>query len=357
MNPTLRSHLFSITLLLLWNAFAYGDDRPISGKKVPGYEPIDKVVSDFMDTIGCQAGTVAISKNARQYYSRGYGWLDESKSKPIPPDALMRIATVTNSITAAMIKSRLRARQLTLTTKAFDFIGLKPQEGKEVDSRISKITIGQLLEHKGGWDMEVAYDPMFRGKQIEKDLGLSKPATPMNVVEYMMTQPLQFNPGQKMSYSNFGYCVLGRVIEKALDKPYSECVQQVICKPLKINDIKLGYAASNKRDIREVWYPVADDAFPFDVMDSHGGLIASAPALCQYLHAYWISGEPRQSGQIQSWTFIGSFPGTTALVRQRIDGVNVAILFNGRREKYIKEDIETLTQGIDKAIDEVIKGK
>jgi len=269
----------------------------------------------------------------------------------------MRIATVTNSITAAMIKSRIRARQLSLTTKAFDFIGLKPPEGQPIDPRISKITIGQLLDHKGGWDMEVAYDPMFRGKQIEKDLALSKPATPMNVVEYMMTQPLQFNPGQKMSYSNFGYCMLGRVIEKALDKPYSECVQQVICKPLKINDIKLGYGALNKRDSREVWYPVAEDLFPFDVMDSHGGLIASAPALCQFLHAYWISGEPRQSGQIQSWTFIGSFPGTTALVRQRIDGVNVAILFNGRREKYVKEDIETLTQGIDKAIDEVIRGK
>jgi len=141
---------FLAMLFLLCNSVADAEDRPISGKKVPGYEPIDKVVTEFMDTTGYQAGTVAISKNGRQYYSRGFGWLDESKSKPIPPDALMRIATVTNSITAAMIKSRIRSRQLTLTTKAFDFIGIKTPEGKTVDPRISKITIGQLLEHKAG---------------------------------------------------------------------------------------------------------------------------------------------------------------------------------------------------------------
>jgi hypothetical protein len=92
-------------------------------------------------------------------------------------------------------------------------------------------------------------------------------------------------------------------------------------------------------------------------MDSHGGLIASAPALCQFLQAYWISGEPRLQGQRGDWTFFGSLPGTTALVRQREDGLNVAVLLNGRRDDHFGEDNDTLKQAIDRAMDKVGKGR
>src|SRR5262249_40988595 len=242
--------------------------------------------------------------------SRGYGWSDEARKKPVPPDALMRIASATKPITAAAVKNAVRARHLSLNAKAFDLIALKAPSGKEADPRIRRITVGQLLEHKGGWDREASFDPMFRTKQIEKELGLSHPASPMNVVEYMLTQPLQFTPGEKSVYSNFGYCVLGRVLEKVMKKPYADCIQQSVCKPLRIKDIKLGRGSAEKRDLREVWYPVAEDAFSLDVMDVHGGLIASAPALCQFLQAYWISGDPRLPGQRADWTFFGSLPGT-----------------------------------------------
>ncbi len=214
-----------------------------------------------------------------------------------------------------------------------------------------------MLEHKGGWDRDASFDPMFRTKQIEQELQLSHPATPLNVVQYMLTKPLQFTPGEKSVYSNFGYCVLGRVLEKVLKKPYGDCIQQSVCKPLGIKDVKLGHGSAARRDPREVWYPVAEGAFSLDVMDAHGGLIASAPALCRFLDAYWISGDPRLPGQRGDWAFFGSLPGTTALVRQREDGFNVAVLFNGRREKYANEDNDSLKQAIDRAIDKAREGK
>jgi hypothetical protein len=92
-------------------------------------------------------------------------------------------------------------------------------------------------------------------------------------------------------------------------------------------------------------------------MDAHGGLIATAPALCEFLHGYWISGEPRLQGHRQNWVFFGSLPGTTAMVRQRRDGVNVAVLLNGRRDKYIDEDNDSLKKAIDLAIDQIRNGK
>jgi CubicO group peptidase (beta-lactamase class C family) len=213
--------------------------------------------------------------------------------------------------------------------------------------------VRHLLEHKGGWDRNAAFDPMFRTRLIEKELALAKPAGPVNVIEYMLTKPLQFTPGEKTAYSNFGYCVLGRVLEKAMDRPYAECIHQSVCKPLGIKDIKVGSSAQNKRDAREVWYPVSDDAFSVEVMDAHGGLIASAPALCQFLDGYWVSGEPRRTGQRAEYTFFGSLPGTTAMVRQLPDGVNVAVLLNGRRDRHFQEDNAALESAIDKALDHI----
>jgi CubicO group peptidase (beta-lactamase class C family) len=333
------------------------EERPVSGKKVPGFEPVDKAIHDFMDTIGCQAATVAVSRDGRLVYSRGYGWSDKEKKKRVAPDALMRIASVSKPITAAAVRNAIRANQLSLDTKAFELIAVKAPGGKVADARIGDITVGQLLEHKGGWDREKSFDPMFRTRRIEKELSFTKPARPVNVIEYMLTQPLQFTPGEKTVYSNFGYCVLGRVLEKVMKKPYSECIQQSVCKPLGLKDIKVGSSDSKKRDAREVWYPVADDAFSIEVMDAHGGLIASAPALCQFLQGDWVSGEPRQPGQRQEWTFFGSLPGTTAMVRQRPDGLNIAVLLNGRRDLHLKEDNDALKEAIEKAIDQVGKGE
>ncbi len=316
MKPTSAPLLGAVLCLLLSCALAVGEDRPISGKKAAGYEPVDKVVLEFMDTTGAQAATVAVSKDGKLLYSRGYGWSDQAKKTPTPPDALMRVASVTKPITAAAIKNAVRAKQLTLDAKAFDLIAVKPPAGKVPNAKIATITVGHLLEHKGGWDRATAFDPMFRTKTVEKELALTGPATPVNMIEYMLTQPLQFTPGEKAAYSNFGYCVLGRVLEKVSKKPYAESGQLSVFKPLGIKDIKLGYGAVKLRDPREVWYPVAEDAFAFDVMDAHGGLIASAPALCQFLQGYWINGEPRGPGQRGDWTFFGSLPGTSSMVRQ-----------------------------------------
>ena len=355
LNP---GSFWAVALLVFGcGVLASAEDRPVSGRNVAGFEAVDRAVLGFMDTLGCQAAVIAVAKDGQRLYSRGYGWSDEAKKTPVPPDALMRIASVTKPVTAAAIKNAIRAKQFSLDTKAFELIAVKPAGGRLADPRINAITVGQLLEHRGGWDREASFDPMFLSRQIEKELALKAPATPVNVIEYMQARPLQFSPGEKSVYSNFGYCVLGRVLETAMKKPYSDSIQESICRPLGISDIRLGSSSLKKRDPREVWYPVAEDAFSLEVMDAHGGLIASAPALCQFLKAYWINGDPRLPGQRADWTFFGSLPGTTAMVRQRSDGIDVAVLFNGRRDQHINEDNGELKKMIDQAIEKASREK
>jgi N-acyl-D-amino-acid deacylase len=276
--------------------------------------------------------------------------MDEAQTKPAPPDALMRIASVTKPITAAAIKRAIAAKKLSPETKAFEFIG----GGEYADPRMGTITVGQLLEHKGGWDRKAAFDPMFRGPQIAEEMKLGRAARPEDVVRYMMGQPLQFAPGEKVVYSNFGYCVLGRVLERAMKRPYAECLEQAIFRPLGIKDIRPARDALSERDPREVSYPDVTSRFSIELMDANGGLVASAPALGQFMRAYWLSGDVRKADERWAWHFFGSLPGTTAMVRQREDGVDIAVLFNARRDEF-EADNEVLKKKMDEAIDAVKK--
>ena len=150
----------------------------------------------------------------------------------------------------------------------------------------------------------------------------------------MLGEPLQFDPGKQMVRSNFGYCVLGRVIEKVSGKPYATYISEEIFRPLGVDDVRL--ARSVPRDRHEVWYPVKDVVV--EVADSYGGLVATAPDLCKFLEAYWANGDPRQAGEDRQWAFVGNFSGTTAFIRQRPDGYNMAILFNGRRGESLQDE-------------------
>jgi CubicO group peptidase (beta-lactamase class C family) len=347
----MRFALLSL-FVLLSTCVGFAADRPTTGKKVEAYAAVDKVILDFLDAIDAQAATVAISRKSEILYSRGYGYQDAAKKKPTAPDALLRIASISKPITHVMVLKAIDEKLIAKDTKFYEYLDIKPHGGKLGDDRIKSITINQLLQHTGGWDREKSEDPMFNVKKFEKEMKLKSPATARNVVEYMLAQPLDFEPGEKTVYSNFGYCILGRVLEKAYKKPYAEVLTKLITKPHKLADIRVGVASSKKRDPREVNYPIADDSYPLDVMDAHGGLVASAPALCAYLNIYWLGGEERKADQKARYTFFGSLPGTTALVLQRNDGTNVAVLINGRRDASLETDNEALKKNIERALDE-----
>ena len=341
----------SIAVLLLaltTSVPTFAQKPPITGTAVPAYEPLDQAVLEFAKLIDSQAATVAVSKDGELLYSRGFGWRDARRKQPTKPDTLMRISGVTMSFTSVATKMLVREKKLALNTKVFEFLKITPPPGVQADPRLAQIKVPHLLNHQAGWDAN-GFDPTFKVRQVEEFLRLRHPAQPLDIVRYGFGQPLQFNPGDRKEVSTFGYCVLGRVIESASGKTYHKFIQEELLDRLEIKDIKFARNALKNRDPREVWYPGAD--VNVEALDSAAGLIASAPALCKYLDNYWSTGELREPGQTADFTYWGSFPSSTALVRQRPDGYNVAVLFNHSRPQTFKEDNKQLQEMIDQALD------
>ena len=330
---------------------------PVTGAAAPSLKPFDDAMLEFMRKYDIQAGALAVAKDGKILLQRGYGWADKARTKPTPPDALMRIASVTKPVTRAAVLKLIREGKIAYETKVFEYLGIEPPGGKAADERIYKITVKNLLEHRGGWDRAQWGDPMFRMKQVREELKIDHAPLPRDVVRWMMGKPLQFDPGERETYSNFGYCVLGRVIEKAAGKSYEQYVAEEILRPAGATTVRLSRDRAADRDVREVWYPAADGDFSTEVMDAHGGLASTAADLCRFMHAYWISGRPREAGQKQNWLFFGSLPGTSAMAMQRPSGIDIAVLLNGPDGKSKERDacLPVLREAMSKAAAETLE--
>ncbi|HEY3320341.1 MAG TPA: serine hydrolase domain-containing protein [Planctomycetota bacterium] len=322
--------LFLLLTLALATTGRAGEPIPMTGNVPAFWKPFDDAMLAILAESKASAGTLAVSFEGKLLLERGYGWSDKDRTRSTEPGTPMRIASVSKPITGAAVKKLIAAGKFTYETTFFDSLGFQPPGGKLGDPRVRTITIKQLLEHRGGWDRAKFGDPMFMMPKVRAELQLGRAPAAADVVRWMLGQPLQFDPGSTSVYSNFGYCVLGRVIEKASGQTYEQYVSETILKPLGMSNTFLSRSAAKDRDEREVWYPCKDDEFSIEVMDAHGGWTCSAADLCRFMDAYWINGEPRKKGQKANWIFFGSLPGTTSMAMQRGDGVNVAVLVNNR---------------------------
>src|SRR5437879_1979526 len=154
--------------------------------------------------------------DSKLVFRQGYGWRDTNFTRVIHPDNLFRLASVTKTLTASAIYKLIGAGKFTTTTTIYSYLGIAPWNDTLGDSRITDITVQNLDGAEDGVvDGRSELVPAARMIQISTEMGLNHPAAPTNVISWMFSKPLDFAPGSTNVYSNFGYSLLGRVIEKA----------------------------------------------------------------------------------------------------------------------------------------------
>jgi CubicO group peptidase (beta-lactamase class C family) len=334
--------------------------------------------------------TVAVMKDGRLVLADGLGWADEESWEPARADTLFRIASVSKSITAVTVLRLVEQGKLHLEDKAFALLpDITPPAGETPDPRLQAITVRDLLQHSGGWDSSEGGDPQFGSLAIAEALGIPSPPSPRTVVGFWMGQPLQFDPGTRHSYSNFGYNVLGRIIEKITGQSYETHVLSEVLTPLGIRRMRLGASLKEQRARGEGTYhanrgaALVDSVFPalgkvpkayggwsHEALDAHGGWIASAVDLLRFVrgvegsggqprllsdamlaamvaypqglgqahdHYYALGWDVDDSGKAtEQWSHTGALENSNAalLVRQT-NGVSYAVVFNALPNDYV----------------------
>lgn len=338
----------------------------------PFDEPMEAVLKQKMP-----GGALAVVKDGRLVYAKGFGLADLENKVPMEASALFRIASLTKPITSTAILKLAQDGKLDLDAKAFALTGLKPADEASIDPRLAEITVRNLLQHTGGWNREKSGDPMFMADQISGALGVPRPPNQTSIIKYVMGKPLDFDPGTRFAYSNFGYCVLGRIIEQVSGESYENYVKKNVLAPMGITRMTLGRSLRENREKDEVTYyaqgakpakPVFENlkvdavpppygAFNLEAMDSHGGWLASAVDLVRFASslskvlneksletmfakpsnagnapAFYACGwmvRPVGADKMNTW-HTGALAGTGALLVRRHDGLVWAALFNER---------------------------
>lgn len=342
-----------ITVLLL-TLPAQSTDRPITGEAVAEYTAIDPVIERAMDAVGATAASVAVYRGETELLARSYGWFDNKKRKPVEPIHTFRLASNSKPFVATAAYTLIETTDLELDTPVLSVIDVRRAAGNIIDPRWRDVTVEHLLEHRGGWDREATFDPMYRFAQIQRELHIKRALRPQDIIAYMLGRKLDFTPDDKRAYSNFGYLLLGQVVADKQGESYEDAVQALVAAPLGIDDLAVSNRIPGRRPKLEVDYP-NDSNRPMRVRAAPGGMTASPRSLCKLLAARWVVGTPRHNWQRMSYYHYGSLPDTTmCLMIQRIDGINWAAAFNARRNENYNDDLATVHQQIDAIIDESV---
>jgi N-acyl-D-amino-acid deacylase len=143
-------------------------------------------------------------------------------------------------ITAQTVLKMVDEGRLRLDDRVFGWFGdLRPPEGMREDPRLGEITIRMCLQHTGGWDRRESGDPSGWGPRIRRALRLERPPTPLEMIRYMKGVRLDFAPGTRQAYSNFGFVLLGAVIAAVAREEYPAFVQQRTLQPWGVHGMRV----------------------------------------------------------------------------------------------------------------------
>ncbi|MEX0342878.1 MAG: serine hydrolase [Erythrobacter sp.] len=177
---------------------------------------------------------VSASENERQFMGaalvavgddilldKGFGSADLEWQIANTPDTKFRIGSVTKQFTAAAILLLQERGQLDIDQPVGTYLS-------ETPASWDGVTLRHLLHHTSGIPNLTSFDEFGTWKYL--------PTTRDEIIGRFADKPLEFEPGEKWSYSNSGYLLLSAVVEEVGGKPYGEFVAENIFAPLGMED-------------------------------------------------------------------------------------------------------------------------
>ncbi len=207
-----KTSLFCISLLLLCNV-------AFSQSKV---EQIDELIGKYAE-YGKFNGSVLVADQGKVIYKKGFGMANMEWDIPNAPDTKHRLGSITKQFTGMLILQLVADGKLDLQAPITKYVPDYPKATGD------KITTHHLLTHTSGIPNYTSFPRFFQDES-------RNPYTPDEFVKKFADKDLDFEPGERFSYSNSGYFLLGVIVEKLSGKTYEEMLHEKIFKPLQMND-------------------------------------------------------------------------------------------------------------------------
>lgn len=326
---------------------------------------VDSVANKWMTTYGMPGLSLAVSRNGKLVYQKGYGVEDPETGEKVTTSSQFRIASVSKLITSVAVMKLLEEDKISLDQKVFGASGIlgTTYGTQPYKTYVTDVTVNDLLHHTiGGWGQNS--DPAFF------DINLDENA----VIDWTLNnQALTSAPGSKFDYSNFGYMLLTKIIEKVSGKTYVQyCNDEIWNKTGAKSSFIAGSKLADRRT-DEVKYVGQGSDIPYvygmnlDRARGAMGWLSTPSDLLRFATAVdssatrpdilslstiqtMVTPTANSSGfgfrfgcgwavENGEWFWWGTLPGTFAILYRNANGICIAATANSR---YITNPVTTL---------------
>lgn len=339
-----------LTLLLI---FACEEDKPEPVVQ-EDLSTVDTRVMAFLDQYNIPGASVAVSKNEKMVYAKGYGMANTSSSEAVTPKHVFRVASISKMFTGVAILNLVEEGKLSLDTKVFGPEGVLGNNfgTATLTSQELEITIDHLLHNSfGGWGVASGGDPIDYVPTYDDD----------QFIEYVLNDwELKYPIEDTYVYSNTGYWLLARIVERVSGQSFADFNKNLFSYA-GISTLHYTKFTQADRQPNEVEYygQNGEEQYVYKIAsrrDGDGGAVISAPDLLRAVCALdKLSDRPdilssstidllRGNGPLapnwgrgigfwneqRFWWTTGALPATRSWLISKYDGMSIVMILNSK---------------------------
>ncbi len=247
---------------------------------------VDSKIASFMSNYNIPGASLAVSKNGKLVYLKGYGKANTVTGEMVTPQHRFRLASVSKTYTGVAILKLIQAGKFTLDSKVFGSGGLLGTDygTAPYNANLLNITVKNLLQHtSGSWGAATGGDVIDQNATY----------TYKQLFDWIInTRPNPKVPGTFYDYSNVNFSLLGRIIEKVSGKSYVNFIKEdVLAASGAIQTDIAGQTAAEKKSNEVSYYGQGSDAnyvynIAFPRRDADGGLMATAADVLRFVNSF-----------------------------------------------------------------------
>lgn len=234
----------------------------------------DKIAQTYVD-MNWFSGVVMLAKNGQPFYEKAYGYADIEKKIPNTPETKFRIGSINKSFTATLITQMVEEGKLSYDDKLSKFnLGFSAEIG-------DKVQLKHILTHTAGF-ADIFIPQYLNNIRDYKDID--------DIMPLLMNEPLIYEPGKDEQYSNYGYIVLGAILEKISGKKFGDLLQENILDKIGLKDTHYDIAEHITGEAQSYRFTLSREKVnhtaQLEYCTPDGGMYSTAADLLNYYYNY-----------------------------------------------------------------------